>query len=165
MMDTPALLLAFAGIVPLMAHVILSDLRTMKIPNWTVLAVFGLFLATGSWGLPFDVFLWRIAHAVVALLLGFALFSVAAGSIGAGDLKLIAAITPFVPGAGVMNVLLIFALSAIGLLVFHQIARRVMRHRASGWKSFGQAVYLPAGVALGLTIVVYLGLDLSGRLA
>lgn len=165
MMDTSALALAFAAILPLMAYVILSDLRTMKIPNWAVLAVFVVFLATGSWGLPFDVFLWRLLHAVIAFAAGFALFSVAGGAIGAGDLKLIAAITPFVPGSAVMAVLLIFALSAIGLLVFHQIARRVLRRSGTGWKSLDQAVYLPAGVALGLTIVVYLGLDLSSRLA
>ncbi|MBK0400776.1 prepilin peptidase [Limibaculum sp. M0105] len=164
-METPALTLAFAVMLPLMAYVILSDLRTMKIPNWAVLAAFGVFLVTGLWGLPFDVYLWRIFHAVIALLAGFVLFSVAGGSIGAGDLKLIAAITPFVPGSAVTGVLLIFALSAIGLIVFHQIARRVVRVRETGWKSLDQTVYLPAGVALGLTIVLFLGLDLSTRVA
>jgi len=165
MMDTPALALAFTIMVPLMVYVIVSDLRTMKIPNWAVLAAFGVFLVTGLWGLPFDVYLWRIGHAVIALLAGFVLFSAAGGSIGAGDLKLIAAITPFIPGSAVTGVLFIFALSAIGLIFFHQITRRVVRKRETGWKSFDQAVYLPAGVALGLTIVLFLGLDLSARIA
>lgn len=165
MMDTPALILAFATMLPLMAFVIFTDLRTMKIPNWAVLAAFAVFLVTGLWGLPFDVYLWRIGHALIALLAGFVLFSLAGGGIGAGDLKLIAAITPFVPGSSVGLVLFIFAVSVFALLAFHQVTRMVVRRRETGWKSLDQKVYLPAGVALGLTIVLFLGLDLSSRIA
>lgn len=164
-MTTPALTVAFLGMLPLVLVVIASDLKRMKIPNWTVGAIFVLFLATGSWGLPLDVFGWRILYAVIALVLGFGLYSVASGGIGAGDLKLIAAFVPFVPGSGVTTVMLLFVISAFGLVLVHQAARIATRKRETGWKSLDQAVYLPAGVALGLTMVVFLGLDLGSRLA
>lgn len=165
MFDTTALWLAFAGMVPLMLVVIVSDLKRMKIPNAVVLAVIVLFLVTGIWGLPLDVFAWRIAHGVIALVLGFLLFSVGGGHVGAGDLKLIAALTPFVPGAHLATVLFLFAVAAFALLIAHQVVRIATRRRETGWKAFDQAVYLPAGVALGVTMIAYMGLELASRSA
>ena len=165
MFDTTAVWLAFAGMVPLMLAVIVSDLKRMKIPNMVVLGVILLFLVTGIWGLPLDVFAWRIAHGMIALVLGFLLFSVAGGSVGAGDLKLIAALTPFIPGSALSTVLFLFAVAGLSLLVVHQLVRLATRRRATGWKAFDQAVYLPAGVALGVTMIAYMGIELAARTA
>ena len=60
MLTTPALWVAFAAIVPLMALAAWSDLRTLKIPNKLVLLMLAVFLVTGFWGLPTETFLWRL---------------------------------------------------------------------------------------------------------
>lgn len=165
MFDTPALWLAFVGMVPLMLVVIVSDLKQMRIPNAAILGVLLLFFATGSWGLPFDVFLWRIVYGMLALVIGFGIFSLGTGAIGAGDLKLIAVLVPFVQVNSLVTLLLLFSMSAILLIAVHQIARLATRKQTTGWKSFDQAVYLPAGVALGVSMIAYMGLELSARMA
>ena len=83
LLSTPALAAAFAAILPLMLFVIYSDMKTMRIPNKAVIAVFVVFLATASWGLPLDSFLWRLLAGVIAFFYGFliALWNVVAISL------------------------------------------------------------------------------------
>jgi prepilin peptidase CpaA len=163
-LSTPALAVAFAAITPLMLYVIYSDLKTMKIPNKAVLAVFAVFLATASWGLPFDTFLWRLLAGLIAFVIGYFVYMASGGNIGGGDVKLLAALVPFVPLDGVLFVLGVFALSSLALILFHQAVRIGFRKRTTGWKTFDQAVYVPLGVALGFTMILFLGMDLYGRL-
>ena len=69
--------------IPISIWAALSDMKTMKIPNRAVLALFGVFVVVGLIALPFDQYLWRFSHLAVILLIGFILSTL--GLIGAGD--------------------------------------------------------------------------------
>ncbi|GMG82943.1 hypothetical protein LNKW23_21560 [Paralimibaculum aggregatum] len=164
MLSDPALIAAVALLVPLMGIVAYTDTRDLRIPNWTVLAVLGVFLATGSWGLPFETFLWRLGYAAVAFGLSLLLYNVAQGGIGAGDLKLMIVLVPFLSGAILVDFLLIYvAVSVLGSLAFWA-ARRALKGRSTGWKALDTAVYYPVGVYIGIAITAALFLELVVRL-
>ncbi len=156
MFSDPALILAILLMAPLMATVLVIDTRDLRIPNWSVLAVIGIFLATGSWGLPFDVFLWRLLYGVLALVFGFLIYNLAQGGIGAGDLKLLAALAPFLSASNLFEFAVIYAIvSIIGTFGFWLI-RKLLRGRAQRWKALGPTIYFPAGVFIGVTITLVL---------
>ena len=164
MMTTEALVVAAAGIVPLMAVIARYDLKELRIPNWTVLAAVAIYLATASWGLPIDIFLWRLGHGVIALLLGFVLYQLVGGSIGGGDLKLIAALTPFVAGQDVGFVLIVYVVASFAGLILHRFVHAMLRGRETGWTALDQRIYFPAGLLLGFTIAIYLVVKLVAAL-
>lgn len=163
-METPPLIVAFAAMVPLIGYIIYSDLRALRIPNWTVLAVLAVFVVCGLWGLPFGTFLWRLAAGLIALALGFGLYALAGGKIGGGDMKLTAALVPFVPGGQLGFVLLLYAVVSITALIVHRFVRATLRGRQTGWIALDQKVYFPAGLILGLTMLIYLGSEVASRL-
>lgn len=163
-MSTPALAVAFAGMLPLMLYTMWSDLKRMIIPNAVCLAVFGIFLATGSWGLDLPTFGWRILHAVIAFGVGFLVFQVSGGNIGGGDIKLIVAFVPFIPGAGATTVIFLFSVIALATIALFLAARWVLRGRDVGYAAFNQKMYLPAGISLGVTVLIYMGLELARAL-
>ena len=163
MMETNALAVATAAMAVLMAITAWFDLKALRIPNWCVLAVLGLFLVTGLWGLPLDVFAWRLLHAAIVLVLGFALYTVAGGHVGGGDIKMIAALTPFIPGVDLGFVLIVFVVLSFAGLLVHRLVRAWLRERKTGWAALDQRRFFPVGLLLGGTIMVYLGMELAGR--
>jgi prepilin peptidase CpaA len=163
MMETQALMAATAVMAVLMGLAAWFDLKALRIPNWCVIAVVGLFIVTGLWGLPLDVFAWRFLHGVIALVVGFGLYSISGGNVGGGDIKLIAALTPFIAGPDVGRVLLIFVVLSFTGLLIHRFARGLLRDRKTGWAALDQKRFFPAGLLLGGTIMIYLGVELAGR--
>ena len=162
-METQALMAATAMMAVLMGLAGWFDLKALRIPNWCVLAVVGLFVVTGLWGLPLDVFAWRFLHGVIVLFVGFGLYSISGGRVGGGDIKMIAALTPFIAGPDVGRVLLIFAVLSFAGLMILRLVRKVLRGRMTGWMALDQKRFFPAGLLLGGTIMIYLGLELAGR--
>jgi prepilin peptidase CpaA len=163
MMETQALIAATAVMAVLMGLAGWFDLKALRIPNWCVLAVVALYVVTGLWGLPLDIFAWRFLHGVIVLFLGFGLYSISGGQVGGGDIKLIAALTPFIAGSDILFVLGVFAiLSLVGLMI-HRLVRRLLRERKTGWAALDQKQFFPAGLLLGGTIMIYLGSQLAGR--
>ena len=76
-----------------------SDLSAMRIPNLAVMLLAGVFLAVGLLALPLPTYGWRVVTMLAVLVLGF--LANAAGLMGAGDSKFIAAAAPFIdPGDG-----------------------------------------------------------------
>jgi prepilin peptidase CpaA len=163
MMDTNALIAATAVMAVLMGLASWFDLKALRIPNWCVLAVVGLFIVTGFWGLPLDVFLWRLLHGVIVLFVGFGLYSISGGNVGGGDIKLIAALTPFIAGSDLGFVLVVFALLSFAGLMIHRFVRAMLRERKTGWAALDQKRFFPAGLLLGGTIIIYLGWQLAER--
>lgn len=163
MMATPALAAATAAMAVLMALTAWFDLKALRIPNWCVLAVLGLFLVTGLWGLPLELFGWRLLQGVIVLVVGFGLYTVSGGHVGGGDVKMIAALTPFIAGPDVGFVLLVFALLSLVGIVLHRTARAFLRERKTGWAALDQRRFFPVGLLLGGTIMIYLGVELAGR--
>ena len=164
MMSDTALAVAAAGMVPLMLAIAYLDFRHLRIPNWSVLAVLGLFLATGSWGLPLDLFLWRLLYGVIALVAGFALYSVLSGQIGAGDLKLFAVLVPFLSGANWVDFLILYALLSIAGLLLYFTARKIVAGRTTGYRALDKRGYFPAGILLGLSMSGALLIELGERM-
>lgn len=163
MMETQALMAATAAMAVLMGLAAWFDLKALRIPNWCVLAVVGVFIVTGLWGLPLELFAWRFLHGVIVLFVGFGLYSISGGRVGGGDIKLIAALTPFIAGPDVLFVLLVFALMSFAGLMVHRLVRGLLRGRKTGWAALDQKRFFPAGLLLGGTIMIYLGMELAGR--
>jgi prepilin peptidase CpaA len=160
MIMPPALWLAIAAMVPLMALCAWYDLKSLRIPNWLVLGVFGVFLVTGSWGLPGDVFIWRLVQGAMVLAVGFLLFL--PGFVGGGDAKMAAALAPFVAISDALGVLILYAVVTLALLLVLRLAMQFSRHRATGGMAVDQYArparerVFPMGLIFAITIVVYL---------
>jgi prepilin peptidase CpaA len=163
MMETQALIAATAVMAVLMGLAGWFDLKALRIPNWCVLAVVALYIVTGLWGLPLDVFAWRFLYGVIVLFVGFGLYSISGGHVGGGDIKLIAALTPFIAGKDLLFVLMVFALLSFAGLMLHRFVRAMLRDRKTGWAALDQKRFFPAGLLLGGTIMIYLGWQLAGR--
>lgn len=162
-METTPLIVALIAMTPLMAYVMWSDLKSLRIPNWLVLAVLGVYLVTGFWGLPLETFLWRLAYGAGFLAIGFGIFAVAGGKVGAGDMKLIAVLIPFVSASDVLFVLFVYAVVTLVGLMLHRLIRARLRGRETGWMALDQSIYYPVGLVLGITTLIYLGLEVADR--
>ncbi len=162
MFSVPALWAAAVAMVPLMALTAYHDLKDLRIPNWLVLLVLGAFLLTGLWGLPLDVFGWRLLQGAAVLLVGFLLF--AGGLIGGGDAKMAAVLAPFVAGPDVGRLLLIYCIVALALILILRLAQQMLRHEETGWLSIDQLGkpaaqrVFPMGVIFAITMAIYLGM-------
>jgi len=148
-------------VVPICLFVAYSDVSRMKIPNTAVTAMFVVFAVVGLLALPFETYLWRYAHLVFVLVLGFALNMV--GALGAGDAKFAAAAAPMI---ALGDLKLLFMLLAAMLLVAfatHRFVRAIpaLRNLAPDWKSWHVKKDFPMGLALGATVVVYLALGVK----
>jgi prepilin peptidase CpaA len=117
-MDSLTLLLL--NVLPALAIVAaLSDLTTMKIPNWmSGLLILGFFPAAFAVGLPLASVGLHVAVAVAALLIGMGLFALRV--IGGGDAKVMAAACLWLglQGSGlfVINTALFGGLLCLGLI-------------------------------------------------
>jgi prepilin peptidase CpaA len=137
-----------------------SDLKFMKIPNKSVLALGIVFLVIGLIALPWAEYPWRLLHLVVVLVIGFLLNM--GGMIGAGDAKFAAVMAPFVALADLRLMIVLFAAVLLAAFLTHRVFRAVpaMRGATRDWKSW-TAKDFPMGLALGGTLVFYLALGIS----
>ncbi len=160
MLETPALWVAVAAILPLMVLTAYFDLKVLKIPNWLVLAVLAVFLVCGPWGLPLDTFGWRILQGVIVLVIGFGLF--AAGAIGGGDAKMAAALAPFILASDIVFVLITYAVVTLVLLAVLRLVMQLARHNETGWLAIDQMNkparerVFPMGLIFAITVGIYL---------
>ncbi|MCC7266812.1 MAG: prepilin peptidase [Caulobacteraceae bacterium] len=108
------LILAFPALMIVAA---LRDCSTFTIPNWISLALLGLFpLAAFAVGLPLPAIGLALLLGVGGLLVGMGMF--AAGWIGGGDAKILAAATPWLGLAALGPFLVVTAVAGGGLAVF-----------------------------------------------
>jgi len=154
-MPASAALWLFLGSLPICFWAILSDLRAMRIPNKSVLALVAVFLLIGIWVLPWTTVAGQLLNLVVVLVLGIVLN--AARVIGAGDAKFAAAAAPFVMlgDAGFVTILLM--LNLLAALLTHRVAARTpLRKLAPDWESWQRKKDFPMGLSLGSTLSIYL---------
>lgn len=160
MIETPALWFTVAAMVPLMVLMAYYDLKYLIIPNALVLTVFVVFLVTGLWGLPTDVFGWRLLHGLIVLVIGFGLFAL--GAVGGGDVKMASALTPYVAGGDAVRLLVLYAIIALVLVAVLRLVMQFARHSETGWLAIDQLKKparerdFPMGLIFAMTIVVYL---------
>jgi prepilin peptidase CpaA len=145
-------------IVPLCFYVAYTDLAQMRITNPTVLTLAIVFVVLGPFLFTFDAYLWRLAQLVIVLLV--CMFLNAAGVMGAGDAKFIAAAAPFVAPGDVRLLMALFAAVLLAAYAAHRIAKHTALHRlAPHWDSWSQkARKFPMGFALGPTLALYVAL-------
>lgn len=139
-------------------HVAWSDLSAMKIRNTMVLALAGVFVVLGPFLMPLDVYGWRLVTMVATLAVTFVLN--AAGVMGAGDSKFIAAAAPYIAPADVFGVMILFAACLLAAFVTHRLARvtGIGPRLAPAWESWARKRDFPMGFPLGGTLSIYLGL-------
>ncbi|MGR3519129.1 MAG: prepilin peptidase [Roseovarius sp.] len=157
--DTPATaaLWFLVFTTPICLWVAWSDLRSMKIPNKAVIALVCVYLAVGIAVLPLPDYLWRLSHLAILLLAGIA--ANAAGLMGAGDAKFIAAAGPFVALGDASAVMLLLAGVLLAAFATHRLARiSPLRRLAPGWASWHSGRRFPMGLALGPALALYLAL-------
>ncbi|WP_282077892.1 prepilin peptidase [Epibacterium ulvae] len=144
--------------LPLCAIVAHSDLRGMRIPNWTVDLTAAIYIIVGLFVMPsWPDYGWQLLHLPVGLLIGFLLY--AGGAVGAGDAKFVAAAAPFVDYGDLALILLIFCANLLAGFTTHRVAKYTALHKmAPDWKSWHVGAKFPMGFCLGTTLVIYLAL-------
>lgn len=146
----------FLALLPICLIVAKNDLKEMKIPNWTVLTMVGVFIVLGFLILPFDVFYWRFAGLAVMLVIGFLLSM--AKLMGAGDAKFMAAAALFITPADAVSVIVILAVMGPLTLIIHRLVGRFyMKTNHPEWESFQRVREFPWGLPLTATLLLYLG--------
>lgn len=146
-------------VTPICIYVAYMDMKSMRIPNPSVVALFAVFAIIGLIALPFEDYLWRYVHLVVALLIGMGLN--AGGLVGAGDAKFVAAAAPFVALSDLTQIALIFATALLAAWAAHRVAKYAgLRKVFPDWDSWTKEKDFPMGLALGPTLIIYLATPL-----
>lgn len=142
-------------VLPLCLYVAYTDLSRMKITNMAVVALVVVFVVVGFFLMPFPDYLWRLAALVITLLVGIILN--AAGAMGAGDAKFIAAAAPYVALGDLRLLMALFAATLLAAAATHRGIRMTpLRNLAPNWKSWERGKKFPMGLALGPTLAIYL---------
>lgn len=170
MLTGAPLWVAIVAMAPLMIFTAIWDARTLKIPNWIPVLAVVIYVVTGLWGLDSETFLWGLGAGVGVLVLFFLLYSAlyyaGVGGVGAGDLKLMAAVVPFIALKDAFVVLIIYTLATVLLAAVFAVlwARQAKRDKDSAWLSLNQTGQRfrkrtpPVGVAIAATMLIYSGL-------
>lgn len=123
------LVLTFLFIV-LVVWAAVTDVSSLKIPNWIPIAlilVFAIYLFAGRNSIPV---LQHVAVAVGTLAFGFAIF--AGGYMGAGDVKLMTAVSLWAGPAKILPFLFFTALAGAALALVIVTATFYLRWDGSG---------------------------------
>ncbi|CRL15611.1 A24 family peptidase [Phaeobacter italicus] len=142
-------------VAPLCFVVALSDLRQMRIPNWTVDLLAAIFVIVGPFLMSWSDYGWQLVHLPAGIALGFLCYS--AGMVGAGDAKFAGAAAPFVAFGDLSIVVMIFSAMLLAGFLTHRLVKYTpLRRLAPDWKSWDVGSKFPMGLCLGGTLVVYL---------
>ncbi|MDF1856231.1 prepilin peptidase [Pseudooceanicola sp.] len=153
-----ALILAIPAL-PLSFYTVFSDLRGMRIPNKTVIALAAAFILLGLLVMPLETYLWRLSH--LAIMLAVGIFVHAAGLAGAGDAKYVAAAAPYVALGDIRFVLALFTANVLAAYAAHRLAKHTaLRRLAPEWESWTRTRDFPMGLALAGTLSMYLVLGI-----
>ena len=149
----------FPFVLPICLYVAFTDMAQMRITNQSVILLALIFVVLGLFLMPFEVYVWRLISLVIVLILGIMLN--AAGAMGAGDAKFIAAAAPYVAIGDLRLLMALFAAAVLAAFVTHRGAKYLgLRKYAPHWISWEQGKKFPMGLALGATLAFYLGLGI-----
>jgi prepilin peptidase CpaA len=144
-------------VLPVCAWVIWSDLRAMRIPNTSVMTLAGIYVVIGLIAMPSFWPAYILGLAAIVIVLIFGIIANAAGLMGAGDSKFLAAAAPFIHPGDARILLFIFAANLLACFVTHRVAKYTpLRRMAPDWDSWDKGPKFPMGFALGSTLVMYL---------
>ncbi|HEV7335873.1 MAG TPA: prepilin peptidase [Bosea sp. (in: a-proteobacteria)] len=135
-----------------MAYAAASDIVTMTISNRLCLLLVAAFaICAISLGLSWSQIGWHLAAGVIVLLVGIALF--AAGWVGGGDAKLVAATALWFGFEPLLPYLMVTAIAGgVLTLLLHQLRQAPLPGPAANWawakRLHGVQQGVPYGVAL-----------------
>jgi prepilin peptidase CpaA len=142
-------------VLPLCLYTAYTDMASMRITNPTVITLAAVFVVIGPIALPFESYLWHLLAMVITLIAGIVLN--AAGAMGAGDAKFIAAATPFVALGDLRMMMALFMATLLAAAISHRTAKYTpLRKLTPHWTSWDQGKKFPMGLALGPTLAFYL---------
>lgn len=141
--------------LPFCAAAIWTDLTTMKIRNWTVVGLALCFVIVGAGAIPFAALGQQLLNGAVVLLVGFVL--TAAGAMGAGDAKFLAATALYVPLQGALLYAIVLCACVLVGFALHRGVRAIPAFRTLGWESWDRTDF-PMGIVLGSALAIFLGI-------
>ncbi|WP_136441102.1 prepilin peptidase [Pacificoceanicola onchidii] len=155
-------------VVPISILTFMVDMRTKKITNLTVWALFITFVVIGLATLPFMDFVWRFAHYAVIFAYGLLMWFFR--QIGAGDVKFAAVLGLFIHPGDIRLMLFLGAAAMLAATVTVLLARWTPLHRlAPDWKTWkgssaddatsvgkGNRFTIPMGTGFALMLSAYL---------
>ena len=142
-------------VLPICLYVAFTDMAQMRITNPAVVTLTLVFVVLGIFLFPFSEYLWRLAALVIVLIVGIILN--AAGALGAGDAKFIAAATPFIALGDLRLLMALFMATLLAAAVAHRGAKYTpLRRLAPHWDSWERGKKFPMGLALGPALAIYL---------
>lgn len=157
MITATGAIILLAPVLPIAIWAAGSDLKRMKIPNLSVVALALVWpllgwLAVETW----TTWFWGFALMGIVFFLGFALYTT--GTFGAGDAKFAAAMAPIFVGTKILHLLILLFVCLVGALILHRLARSIpaIRRMTPEWQSWEQRRYFPLGLALSGLVILYL---------
>lgn len=143
-------------VLPIAIWAALSDLKRMKIPNTSVIAMALVWPLLGWFLVPMTAWLWGFALMAIIFVAGFLLYTT--GTFGAGDAKYAAAMAGMFVGGNIPEILVLLVVCMIGSLLVHRILRSLpfVRNATPDWVSWTQRRYFPFGLALSSILIIYL---------
>ena len=156
MLEPTDAMILLVPVLPIAIWAAISDLKRMKIPNTSVLAMAAIWPLTGWFLVGMSGWLWGMALMAIVFVAGFLLYLT--GTFGAGDAKFSAAMAGIFVGGNIGEILLIIFVSMIGSLIVHRILRSLpfVRNATPDWESWTRRRYFPFGMALSAIAVFYL---------
>ncbi|MEO1798017.1 MAG: prepilin peptidase [Pseudomonadota bacterium] len=133
------------------------DMSRLKIRNRLVFVVMALFVAVGPFVMPTDLYFEQIIQAAIVLVVVLVLY--AAGTMGGGDAKYIAAASPYFLREDAGLILVIFTACVLGAVATHRLMWRIgVADSVADWASWSSGKRFPLGFALGGVTTFYLAL-------
>jgi prepilin peptidase CpaA len=140
---------------PMCFYAAFSDLKFLRIPNRLVLLMLAAYLLSAPFVLPLGDAALRLGIGLGALVIGVLLHST--GRVGGGDIKMFAAVLPFVATTDLASFAVLLALTTFaGLIVHKTMARTGLA--PPDWASWQRARVYPFGLSLGTGLLIYLGI-------
>ncbi len=149
------MLLPLILFAPVMIFVMFSDLRWMRIPNWTALTGVALFLAALPW-MGWDEAISRAVVASIVFAIGFGLFAVRI--LAGGDVKFLAALVLMLPPASLSLFGFVFSFAMLASIGVLTAARATVPAGLSRWVGMRARQHMPMGVAMGLAGLLHLAI-------
>jgi prepilin peptidase CpaA len=156
MLEPTDAMILLVPVLPIAIWAAVSDMKRMKIPNTSVLAMAAVWPLLGWFLVPMSAWLWGFALMGIVFVAGFLLYLT--GTFGAGDAKFAAAMSGMFIGGKIGEIMLIVFVCMVGSLIVHRILRSLpfVRNATPDWESWTKRRYFPFGLALSCMIVFYL---------
>jgi prepilin peptidase CpaA len=156
MLEPTDAMILLVPVLPIAIWAALSDLKRMKIPNASVLAMAAVWPLIGWYLVPMESWLWGFALMAIVFVAGFLLYLT--GTFGAGDAKFAAAMAGIFIGGNIGEILLIIFVCMVGSLFLHRLLRSLpfVRNATPDWESWTKRRYFPFGLALSAIVIFYL---------